>query len=54
MNEKETMAYAEGFDDAYQNGEYLNPYDDLTQAELFNAYESGNKDGMDKLVTEAV
>lgn len=55
MSENSVMAsYAEGYNDAYQNGEYLNPYDDLTQAEEFDLYENGYNDGMAKLVTEAV
>jgi len=55
MSENSVMAsYAEGYNDAYQNGEYLNPYDDLTQAEEFDLYDNGYNDGMAKLVTEAV
>jgi len=52
--QKERNAYAEGYNDAYQNGEYLNPYDGLTQEALYVAYDNGHEDGMDKLVTEAV
>ena len=55
MSENSVMgAYAEGYDDAYRNGDYLNPYDDLCQAEEFDLYECGYNDGMAKLVTEAV
>lgn len=54
MSENTVMsAYAEGYNDAYQNGEYLNPFDDLTQQKEFDLYESGYNDGMNKLVAEA-
>lgn len=54
MSNNVKAAYAEGYDDAYQGGEYLNPYDDLTEEALYVAYDNGHEDGMAKLVAESV
>ena len=39
------MAFAEGFDDG-QKGDNLNPFDELTQTEQWNAYERGYISGV--------
>ena len=51
-----TAAYAEGFDDAYTSeyGDNLNPFDEVTQDELWQAYEDGFNDGVERMIEENV
>ena len=45
LTDRVEMAYAEGMDDA-ENGDNLNPYDQVTQPGEFQSYEQGFLDGL--------
>lgn len=46
-------AFAEGYDDAYTLGEYMNTYDEQDNPQEWNAYEQGYNEGLNKLMAEA-
>lgn len=49
----ERMAFAEGYDDAYEHfGENLNPFDEEFQSIQWKGYEKGYNQGLDKLIEE--
>ena len=49
--EMDKMAFAEGYDDAYNgSGENYNPYDELTQYDQWAGYENGYNLGLEKLM----
>ena len=49
--EIDKMAFAEGYDDAYNgSGENYNPYDELTQYDQWAGYENGYNAGLEKLM----
>lgn len=53
-SDKIESAYAEGYDDAYTRGEYLNPFNEEFDTGVWEAYENGYHDGMTKLTDEGI
>ena len=46
------QAYKDGYNDVMEVGENLNPHDYDTDQELWDAYESGYTDGVNKLIMD--